>query len=657
MNDSGKSRRKVTVLISRIEQDCRLNLSRLIEDGKSAAVNWNVEWNSPCWDVRKVFAHTKRSHRSERHAMNFWFTGRSLRPKTPGEPLPSPFGDVVRSLVVLRHQVGNQCFVDQQQVIIASQFIAQQIKDRDHDLVLLTPGDLDRACQTISETQKPSTAYKLHRFVEEIAAIFDRNRLCSRRLNFTYAGKKRPVSVSGLEYVRLDDPDLAAGASSKLIHEEVLKALGLLYQAIPKVNIPHRLMINIVVIAVCTGRRIGEILTLPKQRIRRDRRGCAYLLYYKEKRSQGCQNVVLDKMYLIPQTIPLIEEALDECIELTEEARKAATRIHETGKPDFNLPSEGFISKLQLEQVLGLARKGGGQWLSIRRIRPVQRHDDGFLYSMQDIIERTTDELFKGPAVHVTPPGDDLLLQDLLFIAFKQAFHSRKAQMKYAVWPINVRHVGDFLGARGIGAFKRYFSGKPEAAFNVNTHQFRHTLNTLLEKGGLSDALQTEWFGRKNPADTQAYQHMTPAEKGWATYQATADKFPRKIPPLRLTTHDDAINAAIQFPVLDIGPGWCQHDWRSRPCPRQLETALDFEAIGWVPPELETRLQELERMRESTESMLCKAEHQLLELNPNADQWVGHLRQRLDNIRTAIDVLENNIARKHKHSSGISGNQ
>lgn len=41
------------------------------------------------------------------------------------------------------------------------------------------------------------------------------------------------------------------------------------------------------------------------------------------------------------------------------------------------------------------------------------------------------------------------------------------------------------------------------------SHHFRHTLNTLLDEGGLSDLLQTEWFGRTNPRDTKAYQHTS----------------------------------------------------------------------------------------------------------------------------------------------------
>ncbi len=211
MNNAGKAPRKVSVLISKIEDDCRTNISTLIRDGREAAAQWEVNWDSPVWDVTHIFSQTIRSHRSERKALNFWFTERGESPKIPGHAFERTFGEVVRSLVVLRHQVGNQCFVDQQQVIIAAQFISQQLAPRNHDLTTLTTGDLEAACDQIAATQAETTTYKLQRFVEVIAAAIDQNRLCARRLNFRYSKKVRPASTGGLDYVRLDDPILHRG--------------------------------------------------------------------------------------------------------------------------------------------------------------------------------------------------------------------------------------------------------------------------------------------------------------------------------------------------------------------------------------------------------------------------------------------------------------
>ncbi len=641
MRDTRKTQRKVTVLISKIEEDCRQNIQNLIKDGRQAALTWNIEWESPTWDVQKVFAHTVRSHRSERTTMNFWFTERGERPKVPGKPFEKTFGEIVRSLLVLRHQVGNQCFVDQQQIIIASQFISQQLAGRNHDLTKLTSGDLEYACDQIATSQAKSTAYKLQRFVEEIGATIDRNRLCPRLLNFRYSKKKRPETVSGIDYVRLDDPDLAKGASAKLLPEMVLKALGHLYQSIPETETSDRLRINAAVIAACTGRRIGEILTLPKQNVSYDRNGYAYILYYKEKRSQGCQTINLDKLYLIPQTVPLIDAVIEESIKLTSECRAIAKHIEESGGANTTGLLEGqYLEARDLGSFLGITNASAKQWFKFRNVPPYGQERRSYVYNRSAIVAAMQNEIYHGPAVHVTPPGKNLELEDVLFIGFKNAFHARKASLKYAVWPVNVRHMGDFLGARGCGAFKRYFSGENESNFRINSHRFRHTLNTILQRGGMSDALQTEWFARKNPSDSKAYQHMTPAEKAYAAHISTAKRFNAQPSPPEAVPRGEATTFAQNMVVLDLGLGLCRHDWRNRPCGRYEEMSLAPESLVWEAPEFSTRLPELERIQHFIETMLHNALHRADIGMTEAIQWADVFRKKLSEIQLIIASLK-----------------
>jgi len=633
--------RKVTVLASRIEEDCRQNIQTLIRDGKKIAKEWGVDWNAPMWDVLAVFSHTIRSHRSDRKSMNLWFTERQIEDNQPAIPFKKMFGDIVRSFVVLRQQAGNQCFGDQQQVIYASQYISQQIAGRAHDLTKLTNGDLERACDAIAASLAASTAYKLHRFVEEIGAIIDRNRLCPRVLNFKYAKKKRPDAVSGIGFTRLDDPDLAKGASAKLISTDVLKAIGLLYQNIPDDQSSDRLLMDAVVIALCTGRRIGEILTLPKQEIKYDQDGKAYLLHYKEKRSQGCQVIVLERLYLVPQTVPLLTAAIQEATAITEKFREAAKYIAQTGLPNIvGLPEEEFISARMLSKFLGLTKDSTNQWLKTRGIEASHNIGRTLMYRRSDIINAMQKELFRGPAVHVSPPAGDLLVEDLLFLGFRNSFHSRKKPLRYAVYPVNVQQFGDYLGARSSGLFKRYLKGETAESYRVNSHRFRHTLNTILEKGGMSDALQTEWFGRKNPSDTKAYQHMTPAERAQRSHVATAERFQDEVPLPKISTMHDATIAAERMAVFDLGPGYCQHDWRSRPCPRFSEIPSSPDSLIWKPSEGSSRLNELERIRQFTALMADKAQEQVVLGKQEASAWLAVFEDKLSEIERVMASMK-----------------
>ncbi|WP_153117668.1 hypothetical protein [Rhodocyclus tenuis] len=415
-----------------------------------------------------------------------------------------------------------------------------------------------------------------------------------------------------------------------------------MYQTIPENHTWDRLLINAVVIAVCTGRRIGEILTFPVQTIAHDRKGYAYILYYKEKRSEGCQVVHLEKLYLIPQTIPLIEAALGEAIELTHECRAAAKHISITGAADTRgLTDTPHITLQDLQSFLGLPKGRIRAWLKTRNIFPSRGMKKTSTYLRTDIVSALQKEIFSGPAVHVTPPGKDLALEDMIFIAFKHAFHSQKITFRYAVWPVNVRNLGDFLGARGLGVFKRYFSGQEEANFRINSHRFRHTLNTILQRGGMSDALQTEWFARKNPSDTKAYQHMTAAEKAHSAHRATAKRFDTQPPPLKVSPRQDAIAAAAQRAVLDLGLGYCQHDWRNRPCARYAEISLGPDALLWdgLPPP--QRASELDRMRQFIQLILNNARHRAECGYEEASKWVNLYQQKAAEVELLMKSFKN----------------
>lgn len=45
------------------------------------------------------------------------------------------------------------------------------------------------------------------------------------------------------------------------------------------------------------------------------------------------------------------------------------------------------------------------------------------MYRRGEIIS-AMQKLFRGPAVHVSPPAGDLLIEDLLFLGFRNSFHS-----------------------------------------------------------------------------------------------------------------------------------------------------------------------------------------------------------------------------------------
>ncbi|MFT4068593.1 hypothetical protein [Paraburkholderia sp.] len=79
------------------------------------------------------------------------------------------------------------------------------------------------------------------------------------------------------------------GAESRLPDEDAIRAIGYLYQQIPRSASPHdpvsadRIMILIATAMVCTGLRIGEMLTLPEKPLSLAEDGSRALRYARLK--------------------------------------------------------------------------------------------------------------------------------------------------------------------------------------------------------------------------------------------------------------------------------------------------------------------------------------------------------------------------------------
>lgn len=106
--------------------------------------------------------------------------------------------------------------------------------------------------------------------------------------------------------------------------------------------------------------------------------------------------------------------------------------------------------------------------------------------------------------IHIDQHGQKYFLKDLLLVknlglSSGIYAHWLATQLTHSMLSTFLRYLPELAA--------EYASSSIEVDFT--SHHFRHTLNTLLDEGGLSDLLQTEWFGRSNPRDTKAYQHTS----------------------------------------------------------------------------------------------------------------------------------------------------
>jgi hypothetical protein len=171
----------------------------------------------------------------------------------------------------------------------------------------------------------------------------------------------------------------------------------------------------------------------------------------------------------------------------------------------------------------------------------------------------------------------------------------------------------------------------------VTSHQFRHWLNYVADKGGLPVDLQTRWLGREHPRDTEAYRHATVDERlVWVKEGirsgglggTKADAY-LELPPSK---RDVFLEAEIQA-VHVTAFGLCLHDFAVTPCPYHLN------CIRGCPDYLRTKGSSSERhhlvqIELATERALAGAKAR----GGIAEAWIAHHEETLDGVRKALAV-------------------
>ncbi|AXE97325.1 integrase [Paraburkholderia hospita] len=534
----------------------------------------------------------------------------------------------------------------------ATRYVFEALADRGYEIGELTADHLDAAASMLFERERESSAYKVVGHIEEFADALDRNGLCRIRLDWRCQRKIRPRSMTP---ERIDAEAKGGGPQSRLPDEEAIRAIGFLYQQIPRGASPHdpvsadRIMILIATVMLCTGLRIGEMLTLPEKPLSMAEDGSKNLRYARLKGRTDDVTVEWASKPLLTETEQLVEEALTELREATRGARQVARAFHESDELFAAIPLPLKIVGPSLPAILGLRSNAVAQFLKTR----------GIAYkTVGGKIHVDRDALLKGlKADHWTsptipgPPGRGLRLHEALCVAYTNQLHrGTRSTLTYAARPITDQNVRDFLTGRSVirPIFERYaIVDSHGGRINIRSHGFRHFLNHLLDEGGAPDLVQTKWFGRKYAADTRAYQHLTPAQKAAMVvvdimdgHMSGAMAELAKVLPVEVA---HTFLAARIHAVHDVGPGMCIHDFQMTPCPRHLQCTVNCDEYVWLKHDA-LRSGELKRQAAVTYMSLRNVQGQIEGQALVDPDWLKHLRIRYEQLMTQLSMQDFNEA-------------
>jgi hypothetical protein len=310
-----------------------------------------------------------------------------------------------------------------------------------------------------------------------------------------------------------------------------------------------------------------------------------------------------------------------------------------------------LLDRFQLLKTLGL-----GAWGSVRcfidqlGVKPVDRaRDKGRggnknLYRVGDI-ERALVGRRAMLEVVKLPGGRKQMLSQSLCVMFRNQFNNGNATLSYLPELIGYKQITVALGNDPVAPsiFTRRGLKEPDGTrMRIKTHAFRHWLNTLAARGGLSDMELALWMGRRDLTQNEAYKHGTVAERvEWVRRALDDGKLHGDMADIYKSMNDPVEREGFLETFVSVAHftpyGICIHDFALDPCPYHLNCLKGCGEYLRTRGDQEER-RNIRALRVFTAGELKKAEKAMSTGEYCASNWVRHNREILEGADRALAV-------------------
>jgi len=626
----------------------------VIEEAKLLNTYPGVGWDHFCWDTT-LYYHN-RAHNKRR--LNLYFTRQRKNRSEPYVPFAHPFADFFKAIIRTRASLRGIGYSFQTQMITAQRFLYEAtIQHSTSDPTMLTRGHFQQAAMSAYQTHFHNCAYAVGALLEEVSNFVDDHRLTNTRINFRNP-IKYPPSGDGL------DQESQAKGLEKMPSSRALEALAL--ASSKPLNENEQILLRVIDLFVVGGFRAGEGLTIPldcwveelalgeggrsildstnKEPIKR----CG-LRYSPEK---GGEPIV---KWLPDHAVPLAKRAVDDLGRLCGEARKQAGKLEKTPNrvplPGFHNPND-LLDRKQIAEITGLVYPGavGAFVRNSLRLKPADKRCTrtngrrANLYRVGDIESALLTMRGQLEVVRATS-GRVQMLSESLCVMFCNQFRSKESSLRLLPELIGYKQLTVALGNDDavLSIFSR--RGLVEAdnsPIRIRSHAFRHWLNTLADRGGLSDLELALWMGRRDPRQNAAYKHGTVAQRvEWAReaikdgrlYGDIADIYNGMNDPVEKEEFLETFVSVAHFTPYGV----CLHDFALEPCRYHLNCLSGCGEYARTNGDKEER-SNLRQLRVFTERQLKMAEQAMTNAEYGASNWVDHNRRILTNTEAALAV-------------------
>ncbi len=500
---------------------------------------------------------------------------------------------------------------------------------------------LDEAALLARQHYSKGAAYHCGREVERLATFVSENKLVPSDVHGWRNPIKRPGDKNKTGVEGKNDRE------KKLPDEPALNALAEIFASNPSSK-RDIFTTSTFAMLMSAPSRISEVLDLPEdcEVVETDREGVERYgwRFFSGKGFEG------DIKWIPTVMVPVAKEAVRRIRLLSENARSLAKWIEEHPTKFYrhkNCPDVADDAPLTIEQAckaLGLAhgtRKVGKSSLKQRGLKA----EDG-AYTLNSLWRYVLGSLPKKFPWYDKDKG--IKYSNALFALNKNQFHGNRGGLPVELHkPTNNFFNNDLsprlaLEGKHASIFDRYdyFSDAGER-LKLTSHQARHLLNTIAQRGGLSNLEIAKWSGRADVRQNRAYNHMSeyelvglaesldPSKSLFGPAGEVAKHLP--VSSLEFNTLEHAAAHITEY-------GYCVHDYTISPCEKYRDCLNCTEQVC-----IKGDSKNLERIKsrlEMEERLYLLAQEAIKSGEMGADRWYQYREKTVVRLRELVSIME-----------------
>lgn len=508
--------------------------------------------------------------------------------------------------------------------------------------VRINPDVLNRACHLLLEFTAPNTAYNDARQLQRLSDFVNEKRLVTTPLQWS---NWLPNPRDNFSRV---GPEFDERRKDKLLSPAAFHALG---QIFSNASEPQHILVTSVCALLCAApNRISEIMRLPvncevKQHDKTNNQDVFALRWWPVK---GAAPML---KHIVPSMADVVRDALKKLRQISESGRELA-RWYEKNPMQMFIPpelehlrSKKLLSMRELDSLVfesEIYHNGRPyDWCEVMSLQTIRIKRK--LYVEFEDVEKAVLSLLPNNFPFIdTAIG--MTYSEALFTVKRQLLSPTKATYRCALQPVETGDISTRLGrVKSLSIFEEFnFTEDDGSPILVNTHQFRHYLNTLAQAGGLGQLDVAKWSGRVNVSQNKAYDHTSDHDVLARLRNAVGEDAGALSPLARL--HKVMLIPRDEFARLRIPTahtteyGYCVHDFTMLPC-QVHQDCINCNEQACIKGD-EVREANIRRAREETRALLARAAEAEKDGDIGADIWVRHQQltfNRLDNLCNIID--------------------